>query len=78
MIGRVAAAVVVVADQDVMLEFFVGKLGFTTVIDREMWPGARWVEVAPPGGGAVSAGSPTNVCSAARRTSTASRTPSTR
>ena len=50
-IARVAAAVVAVADQDVMLEFFVGKLGFTTVMDREMWPGARWVEVAPPGSG---------------------------
>ena len=50
MIARVAAAVVAVADQDVMLEFFVGKLGFTTVMDREMWPGARWVEVAPPDG----------------------------
>jgi catechol 2,3-dioxygenase-like lactoylglutathione lyase family enzyme len=51
MIGRVASAIVVVADQDVMLEFFVGKLGFTTVMDGEMWPGARWVEVVPPDGG---------------------------
>jgi lactoylglutathione lyase len=50
-IGRVASAIVVVADQDVMLEFFVGKLGFSTVMDGEMWPGARWVEVVPSGGG---------------------------
>jgi lactoylglutathione lyase len=64
MIEKVAAAIVVVADQDVMLDFFVGKLGFTVVVDGEMWPGARWVEVAPPGGvAASSAGShaPTNV-----------------
>ena len=53
MINRVATAVVVVADQDVMLEFFVGRLGFTVVRDAEMWPGARWVEVAPPEGPAT-------------------------
>jgi lactoylglutathione lyase len=50
-IARISSAIVGVADQDVMLEFFTGKLGFTLVTDAEMWPGARWVEVAPPGGG---------------------------
>ncbi|OLT13087.1 hypothetical protein BJF78_22840 [Pseudonocardia sp. CNS-139] len=50
MIGRIASAVVVVADQDVMLEFF-GRLGFALVRDAEMWPGARWVELAAPEGG---------------------------
>jgi lactoylglutathione lyase len=50
-ISRVAAAIVAVADQDVMAAFFVDRLGFETVRDAEMWPGARWVEVAPPGGG---------------------------
>ncbi|WP_232663571.1 VOC family protein [Pseudonocardia sp. TRM90224] len=51
MIDRIATAVVVVADQDTMLAFFTGPLGFTLTTDAEMWPGARWVEVAPPGGG---------------------------
>jgi hypothetical protein len=49
-INRVAAAVVMVGDQDVMLEFFVGRLGFTSVRETETWPGARWVEIAPPDG----------------------------
>lgn len=51
MISRIGVAVVAVADQDVMKAFFVDKLGFTLTTDAEMWPGARWVEVAPPGGG---------------------------
>lgn len=45
---RVSGAILAVADQDVMLEFF-GRLGFETVTDAEMWPGARWVAVRPPG-----------------------------
>lgn len=49
MISRIAGAVLAVADQDVMIEFFVGKVGFTLGTDAEMWPGARWVEVTPPG-----------------------------
>jgi len=48
-ITRVASAILVVDDQDVMLRFFVDRLGFTLVTDAEMWPGARWVEVRPPG-----------------------------
>ena len=51
MISRVAAAILAVADQDVMAAFFVDRLGFEEVRDAEMWPGARWLEVAPPGGG---------------------------
>ena len=50
-IGRIASAIVVVADQDTMKEFCVDKLGFTVTTDAEMWPGARWIEVAPPEGG---------------------------
>jgi lactoylglutathione lyase len=49
MISRIGFATVVVADQDVMAEFFVDKLGFTKIMDEEMWPGARWVQVTPPG-----------------------------
>jgi lactoylglutathione lyase len=51
-ISKIASAIVVVADQDTMKEFFVDKLGFTTTTDAEMWPGARWVELAAPDGGA--------------------------
>ncbi|WP_219412539.1 VOC family protein [Pseudonocardia nigra] len=51
MISRIASAIVAVADQDVMRDFFVERLGFTLLTDAEMWPGARWVEVVPSGGG---------------------------
>jgi predicted enzyme related to lactoylglutathione lyase len=47
-ITRIAGAILAVADQDVMIAFF-ERLGFTTTTDSEMWPGARWVEVLPPG-----------------------------
>jgi predicted enzyme related to lactoylglutathione lyase len=50
-ISRIATAIVAVADQDVMKAFFVEQLGFTAHTDAEMWPGARWVEVQPSGGG---------------------------
>lgn len=49
MITRISSATLAVTDQDVMLDFFVGTLGFEPVTDAEMWPGARWVEVRPPG-----------------------------
>jgi lactoylglutathione lyase len=49
MISRIATAVLAVADQDAMISFFVDSLGFEKIVDGEMWPGARWVEVAPPG-----------------------------
>jgi lactoylglutathione lyase len=50
MITHVSVAVMYVADQDASLAFYVGKLGFTTKVDEEMWPGARWLEVVPPNG----------------------------
>ena len=46
---RIADAVLVVADQDVMIRFFVDRLGWTLDTDAEMWPGARWVRVGAPG-----------------------------
>jgi predicted enzyme related to lactoylglutathione lyase len=49
MIPKISGAILAVADQDVMAEFFVDKLGFVKTTDAEMWPGARWVEVSPPG-----------------------------
>lgn len=51
MIRSISVAILGVADQDVMRDFFVEKLGFTVTTDAEMWPGARWLELAPPGGG---------------------------
>ena len=41
----------VVRDYDEALAFYVGKLGFTLVEDKEIpAQGKRWVVVAPPGG----------------------------
>ena len=49
-LGRV---LVPVADQDEGIAFYTGKLGFTVVADVPFGDGDRWVEVAPPGGGAA-------------------------
>jgi len=38
-----------VADQDQALAFYVDVLGCEVRADVEIWPGARWVEVVPPG-----------------------------
>jgi catechol 2,3-dioxygenase-like lactoylglutathione lyase family enzyme len=38
-----------VADQDRALRFYVEVLGFELRTDVEVWPGARLVEVVPPG-----------------------------
>lgn len=38
-----------VADQERALEFYVGTLGLETRLDVPFGPGARWIEVAPPG-----------------------------
>jgi len=39
-----------VADQDRAIAFWIDVMGFELRRDAEMWPGSRWVEVAPPGG----------------------------
>jgi lactoylglutathione lyase len=49
-IGRV---MVPVADQDAAIAFYTGKLGFEVAADVPFGDGERWVEVAPPGGGAT-------------------------
>ncbi len=49
-IGRIT---VPVADQDAAIEFYRNMLGFTVVADVPFGQGDRWVEVAPPGGGAA-------------------------
>jgi len=48
LIARIAGAMLAVENQDVMVAFF-EKLGFAKTVDRSLWPGARWVEVALPG-----------------------------
>ncbi len=50
MITHIGAAVMYVADQEASRAFYVDKLGFSVVRDEEMWPGARWLEIAPPQG----------------------------
>lgn len=38
-----------VRDQDAAIAFYTGVLGFELRHDVEAWPGARFVEVVPPG-----------------------------
>jgi catechol 2,3-dioxygenase-like lactoylglutathione lyase family enzyme len=49
-LGRV---MVPVADQDEAIAFYTDKLGFSVVADVPFGEGDRWVEVAPPSGGAA-------------------------
>jgi catechol 2,3-dioxygenase-like lactoylglutathione lyase family enzyme len=42
-----------VADQDLAIAFYTETLGFSVVADVPFGDGERWVEVAPPGGGAA-------------------------
>jgi catechol 2,3-dioxygenase-like lactoylglutathione lyase family enzyme len=56
---RVGRVVVPVSDQDEAIAFYTQVLGFTVVADMPFGDGYRWVEVAPPGGGANVAFGPT-------------------
>jgi lactoylglutathione lyase len=47
-VPKVRAVILMVADQDRALEFYTEKLGMEKKQDAEMWPGARWLEVAAP------------------------------
>ena len=46
---RVWSVSVPVADQDRAVAFYTEVLGFEVRTDVEVWPGARMVEVVPPG-----------------------------
>lgn len=46
---RVISVSLPVRDQDAAVAFYVGVLGFEPRMDVEVWPGARMVEVVPPG-----------------------------
>jgi catechol 2,3-dioxygenase-like lactoylglutathione lyase family enzyme len=64
-ITRVETVALPVTNQDRALEFYLGKLGFEKRRDVPFGPGARWIEVAPPGAATtialVPAGMPTGV-----------------
>lgn len=49
---RIALVALVVRDYQEALDFYIGKLGFALIEDRDMPEQAkRWLVVAPPGGG---------------------------
>jgi catechol 2,3-dioxygenase-like lactoylglutathione lyase family enzyme len=52
-ITQVGRVMVPVADQDAGIGFYTDKLGFSLAMDMPFGDGDRWVEVAPPGGGAA-------------------------
>src|SRR5580700_540153 len=49
MTTRVLSVSIPVKDQDAALRFYVDVLGCQLRTDLEGWPGARFVEVVPPG-----------------------------
>jgi len=49
MTTKVLSVSVPVADQDAALKFYTEVLGCVLRTDVEVWPGARMVEVVPPG-----------------------------
>lgn len=49
-ITKLGRVLVPVSDQDDAIDFYTTTLGFTVVADDPFGDGARWVEVAPPGG----------------------------
>jgi catechol 2,3-dioxygenase-like lactoylglutathione lyase family enzyme len=49
MTTRIQSVSVPVADQDRALKFYTEVLGCELRTDFEVWPGARFVEVVPPG-----------------------------
>ena len=52
-IKQVGRVMVPVADQDAAIAFYTDKLGFSLAADVPFGDGERWVEVAPPHGGAA-------------------------
>ena len=52
-ITHVGRVMVPVSDQDAAIAFYTSTLGCSLVADVPFGDGERWVEVAPPGGGAA-------------------------
>lgn len=46
---RIISISVPVSDQDAALRYYTEVLGCELREDMEPWPGARWIEVVPPG-----------------------------
>ena len=49
---RISFVSIPVTDPDRAKRFYVDALGFTCGADEEFAPGRRWIDLAPPGGGA--------------------------
>ncbi len=52
-ITKLGRVLVPVSDQDEAITFYTTTLGFTVVTDVPFGDNDRWVEIAPPGGGAA-------------------------
>ena len=52
-ITKVGRVMIPVGDQDAAIAFYTGTLDFQLVADVPFGDGDRWVEVAPPAGGAA-------------------------
>lgn len=52
-VTQVGRVMVPVSDQDAGIAFYTEMLGFSVAVDVPYGDGERWVEVAPPGGGAA-------------------------
>jgi catechol 2,3-dioxygenase-like lactoylglutathione lyase family enzyme len=52
-ITKVGRVMVPVSDQDRAIDFYTTMLGFSVAADVPFGESDRWVEVAPPGGGAA-------------------------
>jgi catechol 2,3-dioxygenase-like lactoylglutathione lyase family enzyme len=72
-ITQVGRVMVPVADQDAAIAFYTDKLGFSLAADVPFGDGERWVEVAPPDGGAALALVPRAATTSRRRESTSTR-----
>ena len=52
-ITKLGRVIIPVSDQDAAIAFYTEKLGFSVTADIPYGNGDRWIEVAPPDGGAV-------------------------
>ena len=52
-ITKLGRVIIPVSDQDAAIAFYTQKLGFSVAADIPYGNGDRWVEVAPPSGGAA-------------------------
>lgn len=47
MFKKFGKIIITVRDYDEALDFYIDKLGFVKLVDKELAPGMRWVSVAP-------------------------------